>query len=145
MIEATSEKYNKFSGQVEDRDTEIFVTIPALLILKNLDDDDKGICRSFFPPMFGEDGNSSSRSSNAEENDESTQHVDKVAIHNKYIELKKDYNNCKNKAKNEYDFFNLIERCILGMDEDEMENKKTISDAEFTENGLERKDMHKIT
>jgi hypothetical protein len=32
----------------------IFVTIPALLILKNLDDgDDKGICRTFFPPMFG--------------------------------------------------------------------------------------------
>ncbi len=32
----------------------IFVTIPALLILKNLDDgDDKGICKTFFPPMFG--------------------------------------------------------------------------------------------
>jgi hypothetical protein len=28
------------------------VTIPALLILKNLDDDDKGICQMFFPPMF---------------------------------------------------------------------------------------------
>jgi hypothetical protein len=33
----------------------IFVTIPALLILKNLDDDDKGICKTFFPPMVGED------------------------------------------------------------------------------------------
>lgn len=55
---------------MDDRDTEIFVTIPALLILKCLDDDDKGICRSFFPPMFGEDGNNSSRSSNAEEQDE---------------------------------------------------------------------------
>jgi hypothetical protein len=33
----------------------IFVTIPALLILKNLDEDDKGICKNFFPPMFGED------------------------------------------------------------------------------------------
>lgn len=33
----------------------IFVTIPALLILKNLDDgDDKGICKTFFPPMFGQ-------------------------------------------------------------------------------------------
>jgi hypothetical protein len=31
------------------------------------------------------------------------------------------------------------------MDEDDDENKRTISDAEFTENGLERKDMHKIT
>ena len=45
-----------FVEQVEDRDTVIFVSIPALLILKCLDDDDKGICRSFFPPMFGEDG-----------------------------------------------------------------------------------------
>jgi hypothetical protein len=68
-----------------------------------------------------------------------------VATHNKFLELKKDYISCKNKAKNEYDFFNLIERCILGMDEDENENKRTISDLEFTENGLERKDMHKIT
>ena len=45
IIEGTSEKYKSFSEQVEDRDTVIFVTIPALLILKNLDDgDDKGIC-----------------------------------------------------------------------------------------------------
>lgn len=28
------------------------MTIPALLILKNLDEDDKGICKNFFPPMF---------------------------------------------------------------------------------------------
>jgi hypothetical protein len=34
----------------------IFVTIPALLILKNLDEDDKNICKMFFPPMFGEEG-----------------------------------------------------------------------------------------
>jgi len=44
MIEGTAEKYKSFSEQIEDRDTVIFVTIPALLILKNLDDDDKGIC-----------------------------------------------------------------------------------------------------
>ena len=31
------------------------MTIPALLILKNLDDDDKGICKMFFPPMFGDE------------------------------------------------------------------------------------------
>lgn len=55
MIEATAEKYKMFSEQVEDRDTVIFVSIPALLILKCLDNDDKEICKSFFPPMFGED------------------------------------------------------------------------------------------
>lgn len=64
-----------FADQVEDRDTVIFVSIPALLILKCLDDDDKGICRSFFPPMFGEDGNNSG--SGADE--EACQYVDKIA------------------------------------------------------------------
>ena len=65
-----------------------FVTIPALLILKCLDDDDKGICRSFFPPMFGEDGNNSG---SGNEDNEEPSYVDKVATHNKFLELKKDY------------------------------------------------------
>jgi hypothetical protein len=69
-----------FADQVEDRDTVIFVSIPALLILKCLDDDDKGICRSFFPPMFGEDGANSG--SGADE--EACQYVDKIATHNKF-------------------------------------------------------------
>ena len=69
-----------FADQVEDRDTVIFVSIPALLILKCLDDDDKGICRSFFPTMFGEDGANSG--SGADE--EACQYVDKVATHNKF-------------------------------------------------------------
>lgn len=116
VIEATSEKYKKFKEQVEDRDTVIFVSIPALMILKCLDDDDKGICRSFFPPMFGEDGNSSSSNEESEE----AAVVDKVATNNKYIELRSDYNKCRDKAKNEYDFFNLVERCILGMEDDEV-------------------------
>ena len=80
VIEATSEKYSKFKEQVEDRDTVIFVSIPALMILKCVEDDDKGICRSFFPPMFGEDGNSSGSN---EENEEAAI-VDKIATSNKY-------------------------------------------------------------
>jgi len=79
--------------------------------------------------MFGEDGNSSSRSSNNEENEDNINMIDKVATHNRFLELKKDYLNAKTKANNEYDFFNLIERCILGMDEDD--TKQTISDSEF--------------
>jgi hypothetical protein len=51
----------------------IFVTIPALLILKNLDEDDKGICKMFFPPMFGEDSTSDNHSKE-----------DKVLTHRKY-------------------------------------------------------------
>ena len=76
-----------FSEQVEDRDTVIFVSIPALLILKCLDDDDKGICRSFFPPMFGEEGAQPSSENDQEQNP----YVDKVATHKKYKELKSDY------------------------------------------------------
>ena len=54
MLEGTAEKYKHFEEQIEDRDTVIFVTIPSLLILRHIDNDDKGICKAFFPPMFGE-------------------------------------------------------------------------------------------
>ncbi len=114
MIEATSEKYIIFQEQVDDRDTVIFVSIPALLILKCLDDDDKGICRSFFPPMFGEDAKNESS-----EDEASTQYVDKVATHKKYLELIKEYQKSRERSKNEYDFFNLVERSILGINDDE--------------------------
>lgn len=106
---------------MQDRDTEIFVTIPALLILKCLDDDDKGICRSFFPPMFGEDGTTKDGKDGSGDDNSSEEvcYVDKVATHKKYMELKKDYQRFKSKSKNEYDFFNLVERSILGMENDE--------------------------
>ena len=119
----------------------IFVSIPALLILKCLDDDDKGICRSFFPPMFGEDDPPSSRSSNNEESEEPSQ-VDKVAVHNKFLDLKKIYTSCRSKSTNEYDFFNLVERCILGMEDDD--NEKDIADKEFEENGLKKEEMKQM-
>jgi len=148
VIEATAEKYKMFQEQVEDRDTVIFVSIPALLILKCLDDDDKGICRSFFPPMFGEDGTTSS-GSNSGENEEANPYVDKVATHNKYCELKDEYMRCRSKSKNEYDFFNLVERSILGMEEDEtpgqdQQSARAVSDKEFEDNGLTRAELHQI-
>ena len=117
---------------MEDRDTVIFVSIPALLILKCLDDDDKGICRSFFPPMFGEDGPKPLT------DEEPDPFVDKVITHKKFIELKKEYSGCRGKSINEYDFFNLVERSILGMEDDET---VTVSDKEFKDNGLTRKEM----
>mmetsp|Transcript_41605 Transcript_41605/g.63495 ORF Transcript_41605/g.63495 Transcript_41605/m.63495 type:complete len:90 (+) Transcript_41605:2002-2271(+) len=88
--------------------------------------------------MFGEDGG---------EGDEET--VDKEATYKKYCELASDYQRCRAKSKNEYDFFNLVERSILGMEEDEVpcqgtEAKKAISDEEFRENGLSREEMHQI-
>ena len=56
--------------------------------------------------------------------------MDKAAVHNKFLELRRDYTKCKKEASNEYDFFNLIERCILGMDESDnsSEEAKPISD-----------------
>ena len=53
------------------------------------------------------------------------------------------------KSKNEYDFFNLVERSILGMEEDEVpcqgsQTKRAISDKEFEDNGLSRAEMHTI-
>lgn len=93
--------------------------------------------------MFGEDGNNSGSSGE----EEASQYVDKVATHAKFRELSKEYTRCRGKSTNEYDFFNLVERCILGMEEDETpdQNKKTIPDKEFEANGLGRDEMHQIT
>lgn len=85
--------------------------------------------------MFGEDG---PKTASEEEPDP---FVDKVATHNKYLDLKKEYSSCKGKSKNEYDFFNLVERSILGMEDDETQEKKAVSDKEFEDNGLSRTEM----
>jgi hypothetical protein len=41
------------------------------------------------------------------------------ATHKQFQELKKNFVRCREKSKNEYDYFNLVERSILGMEEDE--------------------------
>lgn len=55
VIEATAEKHTKFNEQLEQRDAEIFLNIPALLILKSLEQDDKEICELFYPSMYDPD------------------------------------------------------------------------------------------
>lgn len=57
VIEATGEKHKQFAEQLENREAEIFFVIPALLILKCLEGDDKDIGSFFNPEMF--DKNSS--------------------------------------------------------------------------------------
>jgi hypothetical protein len=52
MIEILCEKYKDISEQLESRDPNIFVWIPSILILKSLDNEDKGICYEFIPNMF---------------------------------------------------------------------------------------------
>lgn len=49
MLETTAEKYTEFAEQLEYRDTDIFVSIPCLMILKLLNGEDKNICRYFLP------------------------------------------------------------------------------------------------
>ena len=126
MIEATCEKYKSFQEQIEFRDTVIFVTIPALLILQNLDDDDKDICRQFFPPMFGEEGTGC----------ENLPEDEKALTHEKYLIVKKEYMKHKKKANNEYDYYNLIEKSILDMEEDDDKSKKGIDEGELKANGI---------
>jgi len=52
VIEATAEKHKQFAEQLEQRDSEIFLNIPALLILKSLENDDREICSFFYPEMY---------------------------------------------------------------------------------------------
>lgn len=51
MIEASAEKHKAFAEQLEQRDAEIFLNIPALLVLKCVENDDKEICSIFWPDM----------------------------------------------------------------------------------------------
>ena len=52
VIEAAADKHKAFAEQLEERDSEIFLNIPALLILKSLENEDKDLCRLFYPEMF---------------------------------------------------------------------------------------------
>jgi hypothetical protein len=133
MIEGTAEKYKNFQEQIEDRDTVIFVTIPALLILKNLDDDDKGICKLFFPPMFGEE----SKDHQSEETKDSST----SSSYQKYRELRAEYERLRAGARNVYDFYNLVEKSVLEM---EGEDSSRLSQELLTHNQVKREDLQKM-
>lgn len=94
IIEATSEKYHDFAEQIECRDADIFVTVPALLILKSLEDNDRGICRYFLPNL----GDPKDR------------------IGAKYKELEEIYKrNAPDTDNKHYEFYNHIERLTLAL------------------------------
>lgn len=54
IIESTSNKYQIFKEQLECSDSELFVSIPSLIVIKALEDQDRGICKSFCSPIFDE-------------------------------------------------------------------------------------------
>lgn len=101
MIEATGEKHKSFSEQLDNREAEIFVIIPSLLILKSLEGDDKDICSFFNPDMF-----------------------DKNTVQGQQlVTLKKNYEQGRLKMGSSFDYYNLIEKCLLEVPLTEKERK----------------------
>lgn len=90
MIEATADKHRQFAEQLEERDSEIFVNIPALLILKSLENDDKEICSVFYPNMY----------------DITTEKGRQV------VGLRTLYDNLR-KKHGSYELYNLLEKCVI--------------------------------
>lgn len=54
VLEAIQEKHSKFAEEWDDRDADIFVSIPWLLILYAIDDEDRGLAAQFCPEIFKE-------------------------------------------------------------------------------------------
>jgi hypothetical protein len=50
-IEGMAEKHVKFKNMIECLDSDIFIVVPSLLILKSLDKDDKNLCKYFLPNL----------------------------------------------------------------------------------------------
>lgn len=93
VIEATAEKHKGFAEQLEQRDAEIFLVIPSLLILKSLENDDKDICASFHPDMADLTTDSGKSMGNLK------------AIYEK-----------GRKKYGIYDFYNLMEKLLIEVD-----------------------------
>ena len=99
IIEATSEKYKDFQEQLECRECDIFVKIPSLMLLKNLDNDDKNICSYFLPQLFNE----------------------KEEMNKLYLKLQKEFQSWKKLHMKNYEYFNIIEKKIIGISLNEKE------------------------
>jgi len=91
VIEATGEKHKTFAEQLENREAEIFMIIPSLLILKSLEGDDKDICSFFNPDMFNKDSSQGQQ----------------------LVKLKKNYESGRIKMGSSFDYYNIIEKCLL--------------------------------
>jgi len=91
VIEATGEKHKTFAEQLESREAEIFFIIPSLLILKSLEGDDKDICSFFNPDMF----------------DKNTMQGAQL------VNLKNNYEQGRAKMGSSFEYYNLIEKCLL--------------------------------
>ena len=91
IVEAVSEKYKSMQEQIECMDTEIFVSIPCLLVLNALDNADKQICSSFYPPLIQKS------------------HQEYI----RFINLQRQFELLKSKSKDKFQVYNLIESLLL--------------------------------
>ena len=51
VIEGLCEKYGSFKEKLECCDSEIFILIPMIMILKRVDEEDLGLCETFLPSI----------------------------------------------------------------------------------------------
>jgi tetratricopeptide (TPR) repeat protein len=91
-IEALKEKHDKFANQIEDRDAEIFVSIPCILVLMAINNEDKGLWCTFWPEIF-----------------QDTTELNKVLMELKELLGGK-------MIAEDYELYNYIEKIILDMD-----------------------------
>jgi len=51
LIEEMARKHKQFQENIDCVDASIFISIPGLLVLRALEEDDHGLCKYFFAPM----------------------------------------------------------------------------------------------
>lgn len=109
IIEILCEKYSKYqiNELIEERDPSIFVSIPCILLLKSIENEDKGICKEYIP--------------NIENINE-----DSGMLYNSFKQKTDDFYAIVN---NKYIAYNLLERLILfdGTKEQEESEKGVIA------------------
>jgi len=77
------------------------VIIPSLLILKSLEGDDKDICSFFNPEMFNKDTSQGQQ----------------------LVSLRRNYEQGRIKMGSSFDYYNLIEKCLLEVGLSEKQTK----------------------
>ena len=51
VVEGLTEKYPDFKEKLECFDTEVFIILPMIMLLKRVDDEDQGLCETFLPQL----------------------------------------------------------------------------------------------
>ncbi|CAD8137428.1 unnamed protein product [Paramecium pentaurelia] len=99
IIETTAEKYQQFQEQLECRDSDIFVTIPCLIALKYLENEDRNICTYFLPKLKEETSK----------------------LYQQYAQLKNEFLEWRNLHTKQYEYYNILEKQLLGIPLNEKE------------------------